>query len=583
MDRNLIRDKSRIAKEHRRVRRKLAELFRESDKDKMIPICLSVLSGLADANLTLQRKTQTLGQRPGMETIDYILSLWWNITWGIVLGSWTDGMSSGDPLLNPPYVRFIVMMAPFDVFESHLREKEAQGKLGTEEDVVSIHPFTYAGKPGHVAMFVQGGMRAPLNRLVESYLKLRGIGANYWRIGGSLRYPGDIAMTVDEHDLHHPRIADSSYRDIEKNLLIDSFWPRGGHLAHRWVTDILDIAPMTIDLANLGRGPVNRELIGKENETIRRGFADLPEFAAAFSREKGIDFSEFFNVLSALAMLGYDTPSGVAVLQHQHIVNQTGHLTGLDVAVVESILRKFDDDAGDTVGRPLIPLSGDFYTTSFEWAGTFKMLNIEGFFYGAFDPGIRGRILEDRCSQILKKEGFAVTLRHPVTFEQEMKEIIEKRLGFAKTRSDIDILAHASGTLLLAECKEVAPGRRARRFKKGGKDVTEASKQIDAIAFSISESSNSFSRLILPEMRERIGIDISAPLFVVPMVITNLQIADPKIDGAPLVYFGDLKGISGLPSQLASELASRSLRSDGSVKIQWTTDRTLHGYICRWS
>ena len=583
MDRSLTRDKSEIAKEHRRVRRRLTELFSESDRDKMIPLSLSVLSRLADTNLLLQRRAQTSGFTPEIEAIDFILSFWWNITWGIVLGCWRHGASSGNPLLNPPCVQFIVMMGSYDAFESYLRERDALGELRTEDDMVSKHPFTFAGKPGHVALCVRGGMKAPLRELVDSYLELRQIGSSYWRIGGTLKYPGDVAMAVDEHGLPHLRIADSLHSDIMKDHLTDSFWPRGGHLAYRWVTDILDIAPITIDLANLGRGPVNRKLIREENETIRRGFIEQPGFGAGFFRETGLDFSEFFNVLGALAMVAYDTPSGVAVLQHQHIIDKVSNLTGLDSAVVESILRKFDDEAADTVGRPLIPLSGGYYATSFEWAGFYRMLTIEKFFYGPFDPGIRGRILEDRCSQILQKEGFFVFTRHQVTFDRMTRETIEKRLGFAKARSDIDILAHAGGILLLAECKEVAPGRRARQFKRGGKDITEASKQIDAIAFSVSKSSNSFERLIPIEMRERIGIDASKSLFIFPLVITNLEIADPKIDGAPLVYFGDLRGFSHLPSQFASELAGRSSVSDGSIKIQWTRHRTLHCYVCRWS
>ncbi|MCK4443976.1 MAG: hypothetical protein KAW09_05500, partial [Thermoplasmata archaeon] len=82
MDRSLTRDKSEIAKEHRRVRRRLTELFSESDRDKMIPLSLSVLSRLADTNLLLQRRAQTSGFTPEIEAIDFILSFWWNITWG---------------------------------------------------------------------------------------------------------------------------------------------------------------------------------------------------------------------------------------------------------------------------------------------------------------------------------------------------------------------------------------------------------------------------------------------------------------------------------------------------------------------
>lgn len=354
-------------------------------------------------------------------------------------------------------------------------------------------------------------------------------------------------MTLDMDGLHHPARIEAPLDAVVEELSREKGLLLGRQLAHRWATDLADIAKVTARFAHLGKGSLNKKMIEAENRAILEGFRSLPRFPEIFEREVGVPLGRFCQTMNALAMLGYSRRSNVVVEEQSWFIRELTSKMGIAPEEVSSVLGKLDAYAGRSPYRPLIPLVGKVRASSFDHAAGYTLLILERVFYGPYDPDLRGRAFEVRCGRVLERLGYRLVHRHPIQFDETIRTAILNRLDYAKRGTDIDLLACRDNILLLLECKEIKPRTSTRSRKLLVRRIEDARSRLDLVAEWVAGNDSAHEQVILTKVAAAIGYDRSRKGAIIPIVVVNFEPKAIQKGKVPFLRFEQLQDLADVP------------------------------------
>lgn len=517
----LLSTKSSIGRQLARTRKDLEDLLKDSDRANIIPISLGVMSGLSNLAGRLGAFIEDKGRPLPAVAFEEYVDEWQHDAEAVALGSWIHSREPGTPPESVPAVGFILIKGSSEDMHEFLSVKSSLGQLDDASDLAAVHPFNVGPWIGALAMVIHGVKGTPIERHIENFVELRAKMADLRRVARALSADHSPGMTLDEAGLHHPVVDSSDDERMRGRLLAQPRYP-GGFLAHRWATELPDLAELASRLQP-PKGPVDQALLQRQNSAIKSGFLRQPRFEETFRREWGIVFPHFCDVLDGIARVAYKQPSDVAILRPSQFVTECSRVTGLPDAKVQEVIRTIDEKMGSSMSRPLIPLSESRSVTSYEWAVRFKMVVIESVFFGTYDSNLRGKAFELSSRKALTGLGFSVLPEgHVIRFPTDLLEELKTRFGIRKTKTDIDLLGCRDRVLLFGECKEFKPRAGHRLSASQRRALLEDEQEIALVGEYASRSRAHLERIIDPETARSLGIPSEGRVLILPLLVANM-------------------------------------------------------------
>lgn len=577
MSSRTFRNKADIGRELPPIKSHASNLIREFDKNELMAFSLSVMSGLNDLKLNVQTGWYGIADDPLRSLIMRHLRDWDTYLDFVISYAWDYLPPSTRHPGQPPAVLLSLVKGPHEFSEAFVKEKIDKGQYDGEKDMIVGQPFTVAGRPGTVIFVVRNVLKTSYQELVERWLDVRKLLADFKRVGTALRYGGELWL--DDVGLHHPAQKVVDDEEVVRELTANGYLSSELYLPHKWATDLTDVGQVTMEKAVVGKGALNRRLLREETNAILRDFGSLPRFPEIFKNMMNMPLEEFMKLTHEVAMLGYSRPSTVFIGRPARVINKLSKKTKLKKRQIAKMLDVLHTRGRGVRFRPILRLSRDLWLTSFDWAATYKLIALNLCFLGPYEFDLRGKAFERRCRKRLSDEGFAVyPNRIEIRFPPPLEEAFADTFGIRKKKSDIDLLAHSNGVILIGECKEIKPNIKKSYREKLLRRLQHSRRQLELISSWMASSEANLRCLISRKILSSIGVDRRSRLMLIPIFLVSYDMQLPK-EGALTARYERLKGIGELPSTI-SHLSTQDLQGT-CVELAfeiWGTDCTIRSF-----
>jgi hypothetical protein len=305
-----------------------------------------------------------------------------------------------------------------------------------------------------------------------------------------------------------------------------------------WNSHFREVGTETLQSVNIGKNKNNLDYLKKEDEEIFQSYNLMRNYPETFREEYGIDLKSFFYIISQIVYLCYPRPHTIGAWTRDELVKEE-RLRGYqseDINATLMLLSRNTQSDKNYVG--FISLDGKIYT-SFRRLCMARIILLEKCFGEVYENDLKGRNFEEACRKLLVDREFS-TLPDRVDVHEPMlpPEVTSFLWGKEKRRSDIDVISCKGNKIIVLECKEIKSSKLEKRqvaqFKKYLIEHYYKTKWICA-------NLEKFNVYAGGEIYDKLCIDTRQPIYLFPILVTNLLVILDEIRETPLITYTELQ------------------------------------------
>jgi hypothetical protein len=291
----------------------------------------------------------------------------------------------------------------------------------------------------------------------------------------------------------------------------------------------------------------NLNRLKQEDKEIYEAYASIKNYPEVFEEFYGIEFKPFFNIVSETTYLCYNNTNTLGQWKlsdffQNDALKAFGSARILQVAdlLSESTRRKKRFDCFFVIG--------DVILTSFRRLTASRIILMEKCYGEVLNNDLKGRAFEEACRRMLRRNGFNTLLGRVDIPEPILPRDVSFALwGKQKQRTDFDVISSQDNCLLIIECKEIKSHLlRSRNIRYFRKYLVEHFFKTKWIMNDIGK----FERYAGGSLHGLLSVDETQPIYLYPLLVTNILVELDGFKGIPLVTYLELKEIASIKGLL---------------------------------
>lgn len=313
-----------------------------------------------------------------------------------------------------------------------------------------------------------------------------------------------------------------------------------------WNSFFQEIAKENLRSIDLGKGPKNLDFLKKEDEELYKAYSSINGFSETFRNFYGVELHVFFSIVSEIMYLCYNNIHTLGWWEYHDLLKEK-RLNQFSIEDVKRTIHLLSGSTRAKGGYGGFIIIGNHVLTNFRRLSVSRIILLEKCFGEVFNNDLKGKAFEEACRNILRDRGFkTLPGRVEVTEPVVPPQVAFSLWGKQKQKTDFDVISSQNNNVLVIECKEIkSPDLKPRQLKQFKKYLVEHFYKTKWIQRNFRK----FCSYTGVDICNLLSIDKKRPLYLFPLLVTNILIPVEGIAETPLITFIELKEIAskGLP------------------------------------
>lgn len=340
-----------------------------------------------------------------------------------------------------------------------------------------------------------------------------------------------------------------------------------------WNSDLHDIGIANLS-KGLGKGSTNLQNLKEETTEVYRAYHSMRDYPKVFAESYGVNLDHFFDVITELSNMCYYNTHTVGAWSLSDLLNEEKLTKKFNTATIKSVIQLLSDQTKSKDRYDgLIDVGNDAFT-SFSRLHKAQLAILEKCFCDIYENNLKGKVFEEACRELLRKNGFNTIPERVDVFEPMLPYDVACSLwGKQKNRTDIDVISSRKNCILVVECKEIKSyplaAREKRQFAKFFYEHYFRTKWI------VSDLKR-FKRYLGVAQWDSLNIDERYPICFFPLLVTNYLVEIERIENAPLITYIEMKKITSRDWFVDGNNETGTLETDiegRKINLLWLSSR----------
>lgn len=545
------RSKEEAGRELARIKKEIAKVVSSLDPMELVPLLLCLedaVNNLEIMCIKSMRLEENLKNERLLAAFNFITE-WYMMINDVIIEVVDNGhMSSTRPLTELPEFSFGICFEKD--LDKHLRFLHEKGELDLN-DMIFRKPRLFLNRiPGWFYLAVKGKIDRRVAKKITTIFNLRDL---FYRKGllETMIYISPDGTKIEFNDTGLRKIS------LPKGVTVESVFEQQGITPRLietytgvfdWNSFFREIATENLKNVEFGRGEDNIDRLRHEDEEIYKAYDSIKNYSKIFQEFYGIEFKTFFNIVSEMTYLCCTTTHTLGYWKFPDLLRDK-QLKRFNSDRIKQVVSLLSESTKQKKRYDGFIILDDMILTSFRRLTASRLIIMEKCYSEVLNNDLRGKAFEEACRKMVQNSNFETLPRRVNVREPTISyEISFPLWGKQKQRTDFDVVASQNNSLLAIECKEIKSHKlRSRDEKQFKKYLVEHFFKTMWIINNVER----FEHYIGGTLHDMLSVDTNQPIYVFPILVTNIPVQVEGIKETPLVTYLELKDIASMKGLLA--------------------------------